>query len=267
MKTTTSMGTAQTDGYLARIGAERPRQPNAAALAELHLRHLQAVPFENLSIHLGEDLSLEEKALYDKVVQARRGGFCYELNGLFAALLTSLGYRVTYLAARVHTAGGLGIPFDHLALCVRPADGSGPWLVDVGFGDHSHHPLRLDALDSDQSDPAGVFRITAAPDGDLDVLRDGTPRYRLETRPRALTDFEAGCWWHRTSPKSGFVAKGPVCSVLAPGGRHTLSGRSLITTTTTGHRQERMLATDAELLSAYHDVFGITLDRIPAARP
>ena len=143
----------------------------------LHRAHQLAVPFENLSIHLSEPISLAEPDLVDKIVRRRRGGFCYELNGLFALLLEALGAQVSRVAARVFGDGGLGPPFDHLALVVHAADGSGPWLADVGFGSHSAYPLLLDSR-ADQDDPAGVFRLADAADGDVDVLRDGQPQYR-----------------------------------------------------------------------------------------
>src|SRR5919202_1064729 len=161
------------DAYLARIGAARPRQADAATLRELHLRHLLTVPFETLSTQLGEPIVLEPQELVDKLVQRHRGGFCYELNGAFGTLLAALGFQVTLLAARVFGAHGLGPPFDHLALRVD-ADTSGSWLVDVGFGRHSHYPLRLDTR-TDQADPGGTFRLADAADGDLDVIRDGEP--------------------------------------------------------------------------------------------
>ncbi|MFB7075296.1 arylamine N-acetyltransferase, partial [Streptomyces sp. NPDC056290] len=135
------MNTARTDEYLRRLGAGHPARPTVDALRDLHLRHLRTVPFENLSIHLGEEIVLDGERLLDKVVRARRGGFCYELNGAFAVLLTELGYDVTLLAARVYGEGDrLGIPYDHLALRVRTVDG-GDWLADVGFGAHFHLPL------------------------------------------------------------------------------------------------------------------------------
>lgn len=135
------MNSAQADAYLRRIGTQYPAWPTSDVLRELQLRHLKTVPFENLSIHLGEEIVLEEKRLLDKVVGARRGGFCYELNGAFGALLGALGFDVTLLAARVYgEEGRLGIPYDHLALRVRTVDG-GDWLTDVGFGAHSLHPL------------------------------------------------------------------------------------------------------------------------------
>lgn len=250
--------------YLARLGAERPACADAAALRDLQLRHLLSVPFENLSIHLGEPLVLEDAPLVDKIVTRRRGGFCYELNGAFAALLRGLGFRVTLLQGRVFGDGGrLGIPYDHLALRVETTDGTGPWLADVGFGDHSHHPLLLDER-GEQTDPAGSFRIVEVGDGDLDVLRDGKPQYRLDTRPRELTDFEAGAWWHRTSPVSHFT-KSLVCSRLTEEGRITLTGRKLVTTVD-GERQERLLSGDDEVLDAYREHFGMQFDQVPEVR-
>jgi N-hydroxyarylamine O-acetyltransferase len=252
------MDQAVADGYLARIGADRPARCDGAALRNLQLRHLRAVPFENLSIHLGEEIVLEEPALVDKVVTRGRGGFCYELNGLFAALLRALGFRVTMLAARANGQDGFGPPFDHLALRV---DAPEPWLADVGFGRFSHHPLRLDVT-GEQADPGGVFLVAETADGDLDVLRDGEPQYRIEQRPRALIDFEPTCWWQQTSSKSHFT-RSLVCSRMTDGGRVTLSGRTLIETDGVD-RHERTLATDAEVLDAYRIHFGIVLDQVPS---
>ncbi|HSR24837.1 MAG TPA: arylamine N-acetyltransferase [Candidatus Eisenbacteria bacterium] len=254
------MDEARVDGYLRRVGAVRPARADAGALRELQLRHLLTVPFENFSVHLGEPVVLEEAALVDKLVCRRRGGFCYELNGAFAGLLSALGFRVTLLAARSHGPAGLGPPFDHLALRV---DLNEPWLVDVGFGRFSSQPLRLDVR-SEQRDPAGTFRVDPAADGDLDVSLDGEPQYRLDPRPRALRDFEATCWWHRTSPRSHFT-RSIVCSLLTEGGRVTLSDRKLIRTDASG-RHERALDGDAEVLAVCRTVFGIELDRVPTVR-
>ncbi|WP_217549695.1 arylamine N-acetyltransferase [Streptomyces sp. GbtcB6] len=272
------MNPAQIDAYLRRLGAVRPARPTAEALRELHLLHLRTVPFENLSIHLGEEIVLDGKRLLDKVAGAGRGGFCYELNGAFSVLLTALGFGVTPLAGRVYGAEGrLGIPYDHLALRVRTADG-GEWLADVGFGAHSHYPLAF-AERGEQADPGGTFRIAAAgPDaagvrgedgavaGDLDVLRDGRPQYRLEVRPRVLGDFTAGAWWHSTSPSSHFT-QSLVCSrVTEDGGRITLSGRTLTETAADGAREVRELERDEEVLGVYRERFGIELDCVPTVR-
>ncbi|MEU7698047.1 arylamine N-acetyltransferase [Streptomyces sp. NPDC039028] len=249
--------------YLRRIGAQRPDRADADALRDLHLRHLRTVPFENLSIHLGEDIVLEEKALLDKVIGAHRGGFCYEVNTAFAVLLRGLGYRVSLLQARVFGPEGRpGIPYDHMALLVETADGE-RLIADVGFGDHSHFPVRYDDR-GDQADPGGVFRLVDTPEGDVDVLRDGKPQYRMEVRPRRLADFTAGAWYHRTSPDSHFP-RSLVCSLLTEEGRITLSDRKLITRAG-GERDERILDGEDEVRSAYRDLFGIELDALPVIR-
>ncbi|WP_420311762.1 arylamine N-acetyltransferase family protein [Streptomyces sp. YS-B37] len=258
------MNPAQTDAYLHRLGLARPPVPTADALRELQVHHLRAVPFENLSVHLGEEIVLDENRLVDKVVGARRGGFCYELNGAFGALLTALGFEVTPLAARVHgDEGRLGIPYDHLALRVGTADGS-VWLADVGFGKHSHHPLAF-AERGAQPDPGGTFTLVEV-GPDLDVVHDGTPQYRLELRPRELADFVAGAWWHSTSPASHFT-QSLVCSrLLEDGGRITLSGRTLTVTDEEGARVVRELSTDEEVLEVYRKRFGIELGSVPEVR-
>lgn len=244
--------------YLTRIGAA-PARPSRAALAELSARHQATVPFENLSIHLGEPISLAPDELVDKIVRRRRGGYCYELNGLFAELLTALGYPVTRLSARVYgKTGRLGPPYDHLALRV---DLEQPLLVDVGFGRHAEYPLLLEER-GEQTDPDGVFRLRPAEFGDLDVVRDGEPAYRVENRPRELTEFAAMSWYQQTSPDSAFTKK-PTCSLPRPGGgRITLSDRTLIRTAPDGERTEEQLDESAAL-AAYRDVFGFELDRLP----
>ena len=248
--------------YLDRIGAQRPVVLDAAALGALHHAHQLTVPFENLSIHLGEPISLDEDDLIAKIVTRRRGGFCYELNGAFGWLLEALGAQVRRVAARVYGgAGQLSPLFDHLALVVRLPDGSGPWLADVGFGAHSRYPLRYDSRDG-QDDPGGRFSLTDAPDGDVDVFKDGEPQYRIEQRERLLADFVPTCWWQQTSPDSHFT-RSTICSRLTGEGRISLSGRTLIRTSG-GARTEQALGGDGEVLAAYRDHFGIVLDRVPA---
>lgn len=251
------MDDARVDAYLDRIGVPRPAAADLATLRVLQRAHLATVPFENLSVHLGEEIVLRPAALVAKVVDRRRGGFCYELNGAFATLLTALGYEVSLHSCRVWTGRRFGVPLDHVALRVQL---DAPYLVDVGFGKFAHFPLRLDVTDP-QPDPGGVYEVL--PDGpDLAVRGDGTWEYLLDQRPYELLDFTPLCWWHRTSPESNFTRK-LTCSILTGTGRVTLSGRTLITTTGAG-RTERTLD-DAEVLAVYRDAFGITLDAVPAA--
>jgi len=247
--------------YLNRVGATGPAVCDSAGLRTLHRAHQLTVPFENLSIHLAEPISLGERDLIDKIVRRRRGGFCYELNGSFALLLEALGAQVSRVAARVYGEAGLSPPFDHLALIVRPADGSGPWLADVGFGSHSDYPLLLDRRDG-QDDPAGEFLLADAPGGDLDVFKNGRPQYRIEPRQRSLPDFVPTCWWQQTSPRSHFT-EGTICSRLTEDGRVSISGRTLIQTSGTA-RTERQLDGDDALLAAYREHFGITLRHVPS---
>jgi len=248
------------DDYLARLGLKCPASADLEALRQLQRAHLLTVPFENLSVHLGEPIVLDQAALVAKVVRLRRGGFCYELNGAFAALLTALGYRVSMLSARVFGPGGQpGPPFDHLTLRVDLAE---PWLVDVGFGRFAMRPLRL-GFDGDQPDPGGTFRVADGPagDGEFDVFLDSEPAYRVDPRPYALSDFAPTCWWQQTFPGSHF-RKSLTCSISTTSGRVTLSGDRLIVTEE-GERREHILASDAEILAAYRRYFGITLDRVP----
>jgi N-hydroxyarylamine O-acetyltransferase len=273
------MNSAQADAYLRRIGAQHPAWPTSDVLRELQVRHLRTVPFENLSIHLGEEIVLEEKRLLDKVVGARRGGFCYELNGVFGALLASLGFDVTYLAARVYgDEGELGLPYGHLALRVRTVDG-GDWLTDVGFGAHSHYPLSFMER-GEQRDPGGMFRVVeSGPDAagvrgaggsrereDLDVHLGDERQYRLEVRPRVLGDFAVGAWWQSTSPLSHFT-RSSVCSrITEEGGRITLSGHRFTVSTADGAKEVSELGTDEDVLATYRERFGIELDRVPEVK-
>lgn len=246
--------------YLDRLGTPRPRRADHASLVALQRDHLRTVPFENLAIHLGEEIELAVEPLVDKVVQQRRGGFCYQLNGAFAALLAALGYRVTLLEGRVTHGGGPGLPFDHMALRVEEADDGGPWLVDVGFGDFSAAPLNL-ADRSEQRDDHGTFLLRDVGHGDVEVLRDGAAVYRLSSRPRALVDYGGTCWYHRTSPMSPFTGK-PLASRETVDGRITLSGRTL-KRTVAGEVTSSELADEAAVLTAYREHFGIEVEREP----
>ena len=129
------------DTYFGRLAVPRPHTADAVNLHVLHRAHQLTVPFENLSIHLGEPIVLAEHDLIHKIVHRRRGGFCYELNGAMAILLETMGAQVRRVAARVYGEGRARPPFDHMALVVHATDASGPWLIDVGFGSHSVYPL------------------------------------------------------------------------------------------------------------------------------
>ncbi len=149
-----------TAAYLTRIHYSGPLEPDIDTLRGLHRAHLYSVPFENLNIHLGLPIRLEEEALFEKIVTRRRGGFCYELNGLFARLLEALGYRVTLINARgVNDDGSYALEYDHLALMVNcPGAPDEPWLADIGWGNGPLEPLRLvEAVEQRQGER--LFRL------------------------------------------------------------------------------------------------------------
>ena len=247
------------DAYLERIGYRGPLAPTAETLRRLHVAHLLTVPFENLSIHAGEPVVLDDVSLFDKVVARVRGGFCYELNGLFAALLRELGFRVEMLSAAVaRREGGFGPEFDHMALLVTL---EGRRLADVGFGDSFVEPLLLDER-AEQTQGARGFRIEEEEGGRLVLMRSDAggawePQYRFGLEPHSYGDYAEMCHFHQTSPESHFT-RARVCSLLTPEGRVTLSGSRLIKTAG-GERVERELADEAERDAALLEHFRIRM--------
>jgi N-hydroxyarylamine O-acetyltransferase len=246
--------------YLARIGYPGSTTPNAETLRAIHHAHLLAVPFENLDIALGREITLDEDAILRKIVQQRRGGFCYELNGAFAALLRAAGFKTTLLSAHVaRDTGGEGPEFDHLTLRV---DLEQPWLADVGFGESFLEPLRIEP-ERDQADSVGVFRLTQL--GERLQLEKKEPngnwkrQYSFAQQPRNLEDFADMCHYHQTSLESHFT-QNRICTRATPEGRITLSGMKLIVTRD-GHRQERELSSEDEWARALQQYFGINLQR------
>ena len=245
--------------YLDRIGYHGPLTPTAETLRALQVAHLQTVPFENLSIHTHQPIVLDDESLFDKVIHRRRGGFCYELNGLFAALLRELGFQVTKLSAGVARGDGtFGPDFDHMALQVDLEERR---LADVGFGDSFRDPLRLDER-GEQPEGIRAFRIDEDGDHLLLLRRDGPgqpwqPQYRFTLQPHEYQDYSGMCHFHQTSPESHFTRQ-PVCSLATPDGRVTLSGLKLITTKG-GERTERVLAGDEERIYVLREMFGVSI--------
>ncbi len=248
-----------TRSYLERIDYRGPVEPTAETLRALQVAHLQAVPFENLSIHSGEPIVLEDEKLFDKIVARRRGGFCYELNGLFAALLRDLGFNVDMLSAGVTDGkGGFGPDFDHMVLLVELDD---RWLVDVGFGDSFIEPLLLDKRE-DQVQGERAYRIV--PDGTHLIMmqrvgsEDWRPQYRFSLQTHQYADYAEMCRYHQTSPESHFT-KGRICSRATESGRMTLSEMRFITTGPGSARDEQILAGDTEYANALRERFGIVM--------
>ena len=244
--------------YLKRIDYHGALEPTAETLRALQVAHLLHVPFENLSIHAGEPIVLDEDALFTKIVNGERGGFCYECNGLFAGLLRALGFEVEMLGAGVaRPDGSFGPNFDHMTLMVTLDE---RWLVDVGFGESFIEPLLLDARNDQEQGPR-AFRIVE--DGEHLVLmkRDGggdwKPQYRFTLQPYSFVDYEEMCRFHQASPESHFT-RALLCSRATETGRITLSNMRLITTTGT-ERDEQTLNSKEDYDRVLREQFGIVM--------
>jgi N-hydroxyarylamine O-acetyltransferase len=257
--------------YLRRTAWGGPIHADARTLAGLHAAHLRQIPFENLDIHLGRPIRLDLDHLWRKIVDERRGGFCYELNGLFAWLLGELGFHVTLLSARVARPDGSFSPeFDHLALRVDVpggTDGERSWIADVGFGDSFLEPLPLEPGRAVEQGPAG-FRLDADGDG-LRLVRRGPdgvwrPQYAFALRGRALQDFEPRCLYQQQAPDSHF-RQHAMATVATLEGRVTVSDDRLIATRG-ALREERAIEDAAALGSLLARHFGIELDAAQVGR-
>lgn len=253
--------------YLWRLGAERPSAPDAEGLARLHEAHLLAVPFENLSIIWGEPIVLDEEAIFRKVVDARRGGGCLELNALFAWALRARGFEVELLSARVRREqGDFGPDFDHL--CLRVRAGGEAWLADVGFGDSFRRPLRLAAAGVHAE---GHRAYALRPAGEeLELVRREAqgpwePQYRFSQAPHRLAEFAGMSAYHQSAPDGPFTNR-RLCSMATADGRVTLTDRSLVRTTAEGGRIETPIPDESAWVQALRTHFGIQPPDLRAAR-
>jgi N-hydroxyarylamine O-acetyltransferase len=247
------------DAYCERIGYDGSRQPSLETLRGLHRSHLYTVPFENLNIALGIPIVLDPDRLYDKIVGRRRGGFCYELNGLFYELLLALGFRVSMLSGCVRRDdGGFGPEFDHMLLKVELPD---PWLADVGFGESFVDPLPLRA-GAEEAENGHLFGVKPE-NGGWELHRrdsDGTevPLYRFADVAHQLSEYVSMCDYHQTSPESSFTRR-HICTMAKPDGRVTLAGMRLIEAKN-GFRKETLLSSQRELEACLRAQFGVELD-------
>jgi N-hydroxyarylamine O-acetyltransferase len=252
----------QIGAWLARIGIDRPAQPDAAFLDQIQKRHLRSVPFEALDISpLGVPFTLALDDVFTKVVIRRRGGFCYELNSLLAAGLTGLGYQVDLMGAHFTDHPDTNDhPLDHMPLVVTVPDDGSRWLLDVAAGRQS--PARAVPIDGITTD--GVYRTHFA-DGlwhlnITDHAGGWLPQFAWLPDPFPITAFAERCAWFQTDPESPF-RRSPLCTIVTDNGRLTLSGWTLIETST-GERSERRLANLAEVAHILTASFGIAIDLV-----
>ena len=241
--------------YLDRIGYTGPLGLDLATLKAIHRAHLRAIPYENLDIHLGRPLSLDLEAQFAKLVLDRRGGWCYEMNGVLAWALGELGFRIRMVSGAVgRSSRGDQVDGNHLVL-IGELDQL--YLVDVGFGDGPLEPLplvaglhRLDWLEFRLVESAGRWVLHNHPFG-------GAPEFDFNLAPRSIPDFAAKCHELQTSPDSGFV-KTTVCQRYEEDGLVSLRGAVLRTVTRAG-QHERDVTSQDEYQGVLENRFGIHL--------
>lgn len=247
--------------YLNRINISHDIKPDFDSFRLLHRQHMYNVPFENLDIHSGRKIILDKDKLVHKIVDEKRGGFCYELNGAFKELLSSAGYDVKYVSAGViNKEGSFSPDFDHMALLVEIEKVK--YLADVGFGDSFIEPLKFNPEEI-QKDTAGYFKISESNEKGFYILfrseegKNFNPQYKFSVVPRRLEEYETMCEFNQTSPESSFTQK-VICSKATETGRISLSDLKLIMTENGVKKQTEI--TEAEFHSLLNRHFGIILN-------
>ncbi len=248
--------------YLARIGHAGPLRPDLDTLCALHACHVQSIAFEGMDPLLRRPVEINLAALQAKLINGRRGGYCFEQNSLFKAALEQIGFQVTALTGRVRWMSEPGSPLGartHMLLKVDLADGA--YLADVGFGACLlDSPLRL-ATDIDQITAMGSFRLTEA-DGLYTLAARQPAGYRtmyvFDLTPQLQADFECGNWYAATNPAHPFVHV-LIMERLAQDRRHKLLNRRLITEARDGEKlAEREIDSAADLAHVLDEVFLVT---------
>lgn len=246
--------------YLARIGYQPAGAPSVQQLHELTRAHVQSIPFENLDVLAGKPISLEPAAVFDKLVSRRRGGYCFEHNGLFIRVLNALGYRAYPMGARVRlrcTERSEIPPLTHLFVRVE-LDGQ-QWLTDVGFGGFSLTAALLWQEDLEQKTPHEPRRLVR--EGDRwfhQVWHEGDwlDAYEFNGEPMHVADQKMGNWYSCTHPDSTFMGQRIMAIAQADGGRLSVLGNELRSRNRKGEVKTWQLADD-ELPELARNSFGL----------
>ncbi|SFB46822.1 arylamine N-acetyltransferase family protein [Azotobacter beijerinckii] len=252
------------DAYLARLNHSGPLRPTQDCLEALHRAQLYTIPFENFDIQLGRGIALEPEALCDKLVHRARGGYCFELNGLFLMALHAIGFEARPLLGRVHLVDPPS-GREHLFILVTMQ--GRPWIADVGFGGPGFRAPIPFALDRPTSHDGLTFRLVeAGPFGImLQALKQGQwlDLYSFDLGHVFPADIALGNHFTSTHPASLFTFA-RVVALPTPSGRVSLLNRTL-RIVTDGAEQVRELAEGQAYLDALKIHFGIELDASYAA--
>jgi N-hydroxyarylamine O-acetyltransferase len=247
--------------YLERIKYTDELEPSLQVLKKLQKNHLLNIPFENLDIHLQIPIQLNINHIYEKIVYKNRGGFCYELNGLFYELLCSLGFDAKRVSARVYNTDNTYSPeFDHLASIVTIENIE--YLTDVGFGEFIFEPLEL-KLGKIQNDERGSYFIDKFENGYVRVNKivneKPMPEFIFKNVERELADYQKMCEYHQTNPNSHFMKK-RLISLPTENGRITISG-NILKIKENNVIIERQLKNETEFEKELWEKFKISLEK------
>jgi N-hydroxyarylamine O-acetyltransferase len=250
------------DAYFRRIGYSGSREPSLATVNSLVCAHVQSIPFENLDVLLGRPISLDPASLERKLIHERRGGYCFEQNGLLLLVLEALGFTVTPLSARVRWQRPRDFipPRTHLFARVEIEGVS--WLADVGCGSMSPSAALRLALDIEQPTPHETRRL----------VKEGTMYFQqvhLANEWHQVTEFtleemppidcELANWYTSTHPQSMFKNNLLVARAAPAGRRVTLLGQKFTQRDATGLADTRTLGSKAELLQVLAEHFDLHL--------
>lgn len=240
--------------YLERIGYQGSLEPSLQTLRAVHRQHLLTIPYENLDIHLGRRLELDLEHIFQKIVLEKRGGWCFEMNGLFAWVLRELGYDVELLSGAVNRdRAGADAEGNHLVVLARLEQ---PYIADVGFGDLPE-PLPLRAGEYKQD----FLTVRLTKNAERWMFHNheygGAKGFDFTLEPKELTDFAVQCHRLQTSPSSGFVQT-TVCQIFTDEGFTTLRGAVLQTVTKDGMTR-RVIESEKEYQYILRETFGLEL--------
>ncbi len=248
------------DNYLRRIDYRQNPQNNLQTLNELHKKHVFAIPFEDLDIHLKKPLRIDVASLYQKIVVEKRGGFCYELNFLFYSLLKELGFDVQIISARIYEKKEkLGVEFDHLAIIVQLEE---KWLIDVGFGNLFTEPMKIPSKIDNYvyKERDSIYKINQLSESNY-ILSESKKGYKFkkiyafDTNPRKIEEFYEQIDFKQYSEESYFV-KNKICTIPTNQGRITLFNNKFIKTIGE-EKQERTIQNDEEFYQILKEEFDI----------
>ncbi|MGY3448226.1 arylamine N-acetyltransferase family protein [Bradyrhizobium sp. USDA 4353] len=250
------------DKYLARIGYRGALTPTFETLAGLQAAHVDAIAFEGIDPLLGRPVNIDLASVQAKIVDGRRGGYCFEQNALFKAALEAIGFAVTPLSARVRwrlDATAPHTPRTHMMLKVDLPEG--PYIADVGFGSCLlDTPLRM-VPDIAQRTAMGTFRLTLSDGMYWLAARQPTGwrmMYVFDLTPQIHADYMLSNWFTSTSPLTPFTSM-LILERLTSELRYKLVNRRLVVEARDGEiRSEQIIETPEALQRVVEEIFGVT---------